>query len=166
MGAVNKYEWIDVGSSFVPSELSCAVLWAQLENIDYIMSRRRIHFQQYMEALSALQRYGKFRVSVIPDGCTSNAHIFFLVFSSDELATYYEIGLKSYGISAFSHYIPLHSSPAGLKYGKIGSSMSITNRVYKRLLRLPMWTDLKEDQIQSIICRLKELTETCPLSNT
>jgi dTDP-4-amino-4,6-dideoxygalactose transaminase len=162
MGAVNKYEWIDIGSSFVPSELSCAILWAQLERADQILSLRRKHFQTYLIRLADLQERGRFQVSSVPENCSTNAHIFFLIFESDELTEFYENGLKRNGISAFSHYIPLHSSPAGLKYGKVASSMNVTDRIFKRLLRLPIWTDLRDEQIELVVSTLSKLIESCP----
>ncbi len=156
-GVVNKYEWIDIGSSYVPSELSCAVLWAQLEDSEKIFLTRRQHFQTYSARLSELETRGKFKIGCVPTDCLTNGHIFYLIFPTDELAMYYENGLKESGISVFSHYIPLHSSQAGLKFGRVGSDMTITNNIWKRLLRLPMWTDLQEYQLNNIVNRIVEL---------
>jgi len=113
MGKIDKYQWVDLGSSYVPNELSCAVLWAQLEKVHDIGSRRRTNFAVYAEGLQHLAAQGALRIPQVPVGCENNAHIFFVLLPSLAVRQYYETELKRRGIAAFSHYVALHSSPAG-----------------------------------------------------
>lgn len=146
-----------MGSSFVPNELSCAFLWSQLEDAEKITDRRRQLYERYSNVLKPLVDKKKMKVGSCPEGCEGNAHIFFVLFPDEQTRIYYEKGMKAKGISAFTHYVPLHSSPAGTKYGKVGSDMGVTNTVHKTLLRLPMWTDLTTDQIDQITEAIQEL---------
>jgi dTDP-4-amino-4,6-dideoxygalactose transaminase len=113
MGKIDKYHWVDLGSSYVPNELSCAVLWAQLEEVHKIGNRRLDHFNTYMHGLRDLAQQGALRIPAIPEGCQSNAHIFFLLLKSEEARKHYERELKKRGVAAYTHYVALHSAPAG-----------------------------------------------------
>lgn len=113
MGKIDKYHWVDLGSSYVPNELSCAVLWAQLEQVDSISTRRRTNFAVYLEGLRDLVAKGLMRTPVIPADCQSNAHIFFILLPTQAVREYYARELKRRGIAALSHYVALHSAPAG-----------------------------------------------------
>ena len=113
MGKIDKYHWIDLGSSYVPNELSCAVLWAQLEHVNDISARRRANFAVYMDGLQDIAAKGIMRIPVIPSDCQSNAHIFFMLFPTRDIRDHYSKELKRRGIAAFSHYVALHSAPAG-----------------------------------------------------
>jgi dTDP-4-amino-4,6-dideoxygalactose transaminase len=161
MGKVDKYRWIDVGSSFVPNELTCAVLWAQLEDAQWITSRRIQLFDHYHYSLQTLEQTGLCRLCTVPSDTTTNGHIFYVLFKDETTREFFSNGLKSAGIAAFSHYLPLHSSPAGLKYGRVGSAMDITDSVHNTLLRLPIWVDLSNQQIDVIVSSMLTLSEMC-----
>lgn len=151
---VDKYEWVDVGSSNVPSEISSAILWAQLQEADRITRERQLNFTAYREGLQHLADKNLVRIPVVPTECESNAHIFFLVLPTkrkrDEVQRY----LKGCDISVFSHYVPLHSSPAGRKYGRVASNseaMAVTDTTSDCLLRLPMWVGDSRNMVKQVI---------------
>eukprot|EP01038_Epipyxis_sp_PR26KG_P009288 gene9288-12515_t len=156
-GKIDKYHWIDIGSSFVPSEVSCAILWAQLENCQSITSSRMHHYLLYHNALSPFASKGLFKIPSLlsNDENQNNAHIFFLIFPNENIRKLFETKMKANGISAFSHYVPLHNSPAGLKYGIVGvgeeNNMTVTDHVHKCMLRLPIWADMTNDHVNHII---------------
>ena len=159
-GHVDKYEWVDVGSSNVPSEISCAILWAQLQESESITARRKLNFRSYIDGIRSVAR--KYNVSIpteLPE-YDSNAHIFYLVLPSRRARDEMQKRLKERDISAFSHYVPLHSSPAGKRYGRIGAGselMSVTNATFDGLLRLPVWVGLKNDELSNVIETVCEL---------
>lgn len=159
MGKISKYEWIDVGCSFVPSEISCAVLWSQLEEAQSITNRRLEHFHAYQEAFQPLVERGLMKVSTVPADCIANAHIFFIVLPSVESRQVMEASLRKRGISAFTHYVPLHAAPAGKRFGRVGSTMKVTMDVDAGLLRLPVWTDMTTEQVQQVIDAVREIAE-------
>lgn len=113
MGIIDKYHWIDMGSSFVPNELSCAVLWAQLEDAHTITTRRLANFSFYQTEFHELSISNALIIPTIPMECMTNAHIFYILLPTERIREYYEKGLKERGISAYTHYIALHSAPAG-----------------------------------------------------
>ena len=163
IGKVDKYHWVDLGSSYVPSELSCAVLWAQLQEAHELTQRRIENFQFYAKKLLPLQQRGLVHISTVPDQCSTNGHIFFLVLPSQQARERLEVALKQLGISAFSHYVPLHSAPAGLKYGRVHASppvpvtdtliagLPVTDSVFAGLLRLPIWAGLTAHQLNAVV---------------
>jgi dTDP-4-amino-4,6-dideoxygalactose transaminase len=155
-GKVDKYHWIDLGSSYIPSELSCAVLWAQLNASREILDRRVENFKFYGERLHRLSEEGRLRIPIVPCECGVNGHIFFIVLPSQLQREALESELKKVGISAFSHYVPLHSSPAGIKFGRVAStacdgSLPETDAVFAGLLRLPVWVGLTLQQLSSVV---------------
>ena len=162
MGKIDKYHWVDLGSSYVPNELSCSVLWAQLEQAHSISTRRRANFNVYLEGLAPLVAQGKFRIPVVPQDCETNAHIFYLLFPTVELRKHYETELKRRGVSAFTHYVALHSAPAGLKYGRSVGCMDVTNDVQNVLLRLPVWIDMTPGQVQFVLDAMIEIAAAAP----
>ena len=219
MGKIDKYEWVDMGSSYVPSELSCSVLWAQLEQAYAITSKRQAHFRAYSQGLRDLAEKGLLRMAHVPALCQTNGHIFYILLPSVELRQAFEAGLKQRGISAFTHYVPLHSSPAGRKFCRVVASaptaatvtgregvandqiddqrqhdghdwgdedevggggggggggdrnireedvgqLQVTDRIYRVLLRLPMWADLTAVQVQTVIDALHDIAgQFCP----
>jgi dTDP-4-amino-4,6-dideoxygalactose transaminase len=113
MGKIDKYHWVDLGSSYVPNELSCAVLWAQLEEVHSIGARRLANFTTYQNGLQDLVQRGLFQTPTVPAECETNAHIFYLLLPSEAVRKHYEAELKARGIAAYTHYVALHSSPAG-----------------------------------------------------
>ena len=153
-GQVDKYEWVDVGSSNVPSEISCAILWAQLQECQSITARRKLNYRTYIDGIRAMAAKHGVSIPAEVPGCDSNAHIFYLVLPSRLARDEMQKRLKERDISAFSHYVPLHSSPAGRRYGRIGAGsepMNVTNATFDGLLRLPVWVGLKDHELSNVI---------------
>jgi dTDP-4-amino-4,6-dideoxygalactose transaminase len=154
-GQVDKYTWQEVGSSFLPGDLVAAFLSAQLEEARSITDARLRSWHYYHEALVGLEARGILRRPIIPAGCEHNAHMYYVLLSSEiDRHQVLEV-LKSHGISAVFHYIPLHSSPAGLRYGRVHGSMDLTERQSERLLRLPLWMGLTEQQQVRVVSVLE-----------
>lgn len=149
-GQVDKYTWVDAGSSYLPSELNAAYLWAQLEKADDIYEDRMKSWNLYYTLLKDLEIQGKIKLPVIPDGCVHNAHMFYIkakdLKERTDLITY----LKKNEICTVFHYIPLHSSAAGKKFGRFYGCDTYTTCESEKLLRLPMYYGLKHDQIEEI----------------
>ena len=145
-GEVDKYTWVDVGSSYVPSELACAFLFGQFEFLEKISERRQEIYREYMRRLEPLEKEGLLKLPRIPDHCGSNSHLFYILLPAraarDELLNY----LRTESIHAVFHYIPLHSSPMGRKLGRSDERLNVTDGISGRLLRLPFFFDL--DQLQ------------------
>ncbi len=141
-GEIDKYTWRDVGSSYLPSELVAAFLCAQLQRSNDIQAERMTIWMRYWQLTEKLAQRGGLRRPVIPDRCTHNAHMFYVLLPNTEIRIRVQAGLKAAGIGAVPHYVPLHSAPAGLKFGQVAGSMSVTNDLSSRLLRLPLWIGL------------------------
>lgn len=152
-GMVDKYTWQDVGSSFLPGELTSAFLWAQFEAAKRITQQRLAIWQNYHQLLEALAAKGLLRRPIIPSDCQHNAHLYYVLLAPgiDRQAVLSE--LKEHHINAVFHYVPLHSSPAGLRYGRAHGELTVTNVAAEQLIRLPLWIGLTEDQ-QQYICRV------------
>lgn len=150
-GEIDKYTWIDVGSSYLPSELSAAFLDAQLEDAVEITRRRRELWDAYDAALGGLEAQGLALTPKIPADCAHNAHIYHLRLPS--LARRLEVlaRLRESGVQAVSHYVPLHSSPAGLRYGRVVGEMTETDRAGDGLIRLPLWSEMSFDQVALVV---------------
>ncbi len=146
-----------MGSSFVPSELSCAALYAQLEEAPTITAKRVRLFDAYSRSLAKCVESKCFDVPVIPEYCRTNAHIFYILLKSVEEKVRFETELKKNGISAFSHYCPLHSAPAGLKYGRTGSTMAVTDGAHGVLLRLPIWIGMGAEDLRHVVKTVRSL---------
>lgn len=153
-GEVDKYTWTDIGSSYLPGELVSAFLYAQLERAGEIIARRRSICTAYATQLAPLQQSGKLRVAEFDDD--SNGHLFYVLL--DSLATRSRLiaHLKSQGIHPVFHYVPLHSSPAGRRYGREGSGMRVTDDLSERLLRLPLFYEMSADDIARITAAIRE----------
>lgn len=149
-GMVDKYSWVDIGSSFLPSELQAAYLFAQLESASTINQNRLASWQQYYQSLEPLQKQGKLELPVIHDGVTHNAHMFYIKTYDLEERTKLMSFLKEQNIQTAFHYIPLHSAQAGSKYSRFHGVDEYTTKESERLLRLPMWYGLSQDNIQQI----------------
>lgn len=147
-GQVDKYTWVDIGSSFLPSELTAAFLLAQLEQSEQITAARRRVWTWYHDALAPLEQDGLLKRPVTGVG---NAHIYFVLLPSLEKRTALIEVLRKCGVSAVFHYVPLHSSPAGLRYGRTSGSLSVTEDVSNRLLRLPLWSDMTNEDVDSVV---------------
>jgi dTDP-4-amino-4,6-dideoxygalactose transaminase len=145
-GHVDKYTWEDLGSSFLPSEIIAAFLWAQMEEASSMTSRRLALWARYHAAFEPLEREGRVRRPRVPPGCEHNAHLYYLLMPSLEQRTALIRDLKARDINAVFHYVPLHSSPAGKRFGRASGTMAVTDSVSERLVRLPMWIGLEEYQ--------------------
>jgi dTDP-4-amino-4,6-dideoxygalactose transaminase len=141
-GEVDKYTWVDIGSSYLPSDLIAAFLLAQLEREAEINRCRREIWARYHQAFADLERSERVRRPVVPGHVQHNAHMYYLLLPDLETRTLVAADLKERGVSAVFHYVPLHDSPAGRRYGRAHGSLSVTSDVADRLLRLPLWPDM------------------------
>ena len=149
-GQVDKYTWVDIGSSFLPSEIIAAFLWAQLEDAQSITAKRMAVWHRYHAALADLEAAGKLRRPVVPASCAHNSHMYYILLDSLEHRTQVIARLKLGGVNSVFHYVPLHNSPAGIKYGRTSGRLPVTESLADRLVRLPMWLGLDEGQDQVI----------------
>jgi dTDP-4-amino-4,6-dideoxygalactose transaminase len=149
-GQVDKYTWVDIGSSWLPSELTAAFLWGQLQAAETITARRLALWARYHEAFAEGETAGLFRRPVVPAHCTHNAHMYYLLLPSLERRTAFIAALKSRGIQAVFHYVPLHSAPVGRRLGRVSGSMEQTDTLSDRLVRLPLWGGLEARQDEVI----------------
>lgn len=145
-GEVDKYTWQEVGSSFLPGELIAAFLAAQLEEADRITAERLDNWQRYHELLEPLESKGILRRPIVPDGCQHNAHMYYVLLDPQTDRKKVLDEFRRHDIGAVFHYVPLHSSPAGKRYGRTHGTLDITNRQSERLVRLPLWLGLTEAQ--------------------
>lgn len=145
-GQVDKYTWQEVGSSFLPGELIAAFLWAQLEEANNITSARMSSWQRYHELLEPLESKGMIRRPVVPEACQHNGHMYYVLLSEKLDRQAVLNSLKGRGVSSVFHYVPLHSSPGGLRYGRTHGDLSVTDRQSERLVRLPLFVGLTEEQ--------------------
>ena len=155
-GQVDKYRWQDFGSSYLPSELNVAYLYAQLEMADAINRARLARWNQYFELLKPLADAGKIELQTIPEGCVHNAHMFWLKTADEKERAALIDFLKEHDILAVYHYVPLHSAPAGLKYGRFCGEDRYTTKESERLLRLPMYYGLTEEEAAFVAEKVKE----------
>jgi dTDP-4-amino-4,6-dideoxygalactose transaminase len=145
-GQVDKYSWIDIGSSYLPSELVAAFLWAQMEEADLITQRRLDLWAVYHRGFASLERDSKVQRPVIPVHCNHNAHMYYLLLPDLESRSMLIEKLRSAHAQLVFHYVPLHSATAGLCHGRAHGQLANTDRVSERLVRLPMWIGLEADQ--------------------
>lgn len=150
-GQIDKYTWMNAGSSYLPSDLNAAYLWAQLECADEIFDARMNVWNMYYEGLKELQEKEKIELPVIPEGCTHNAHMFYIKTKDLEERQKLISYLKEKEINAVFHYIPLHSAPAGLKYGRFVGEDKYTTKESERLCRLPMYYGLENHEVEYIV---------------
>jgi dTDP-4-amino-4,6-dideoxygalactose transaminase len=150
-GQVDKYTWVDVGSSYVPSEICCAFLYAQLELMDAITVRRRAIVESYREQLQPLENEGLLRLPRVPAGCQTNFHIFYILLPDHATRDGLMEHLKQAGILAVFHYVPLHSAPMGLKLGYQEVQLPVTEDLSARLLRLPLYHEITEAEQAEVI---------------
>jgi dTDP-4-amino-4,6-dideoxygalactose transaminase len=150
-GEVDKYTWIDVGSSFALSELNAAFLWAQLEHADEIQQLRRRAWDLYHEALGPLEDAERLRRPVIPADCEHNAHLYYVLLPDDVDRAALLATLAAHEVDAVFHYIPLHSSPAGARYGRAAGLLPVTDSVSRRLVRLPLWAGMDERHVERVV---------------
>ena len=154
-GQIDKYTWVNYGSSYLPSDMNAAYLYAQLEMADDINNARLHIWNRYYNGLKELEEAGKITLPVIPEGCVHNAHMFYIKAKDLEERTALISYLKANEILSVFHYIPLHSAPAGLKYGRFHGEDVYTTKESERLCRLPLYYGLTEEQVDYIISKVK-----------
>jgi dTDP-4-amino-4,6-dideoxygalactose transaminase len=145
-GEVDKYTWIDIGSSYLPSEIIAAFLWAQLQDAENITAERLKIWDEYHHALADSEEKGRLRRPIIPEHIQHNAHMYYVLLNSLEERTEVIDRLKKRGINAVFHYVPLHSAPGGMRFGRTHGSMRHTEDLSDRLLRLPLWIGMHETE--------------------
>lgn len=150
-GQVDKYTWVDYGSSYLPSELNAAYLWAQLQQADEINEDRMRSWNRYYKALKPLENAGKLELQKIPEGCVHNAHMFYVKLKNLEERTAFIAGMRERGVQCVFHYIPLHSAPAGKKFGRFEGIDCFTTKESERLCRLPLYYGLRENETAQCI---------------
>ena len=150
-GQVDKYTWVDVGSSFLLSDINSAYLYAQLEVAAWMNERRLEVWRAYHEAFEPLEQQGLLRRPATPPGAEHNGHLYYLLLPDGERRGRLIGDLAARGVAAVFHYVPLHSAPAGRRHGRSGSSMEVTDDVSERLLRLPMWVGMTSGDVDHVI---------------
>jgi dTDP-4-amino-4,6-dideoxygalactose transaminase len=160
-GQVDKYTWVDLGSSYLVSDIGAAFLWAQLEHVREITARRIAIWEAYHEALRDLDETGRLRRPIVPGHCVHNAHAYYVLLAAgiDRARVIRE--LAEAGVNAVFHYVPLHSSPAGLRYGRVHGSLEVTEDVSERMVRLPLWVEMSASdtaRVAEILQRALEST--------
>ena len=159
-GQVDKYTWVDIGSSYVPSEICSAFLYGQLELMDSISARRRQAYEFYDRELAPLETAGLLRRAQIPGDCTSNSHLFWIVLNDTATRDALMAHLKAHGILAVFHYVPLHSSPMGKRYGYRGDELPVTNDLSSRLLRLPLFYEILEEEQREVVRQVTDFLQS------
>ncbi|MCD8248835.1 MAG: dTDP-4-amino-4,6-dideoxygalactose transaminase [Lachnospiraceae bacterium] len=155
-GQIDKYTWVDTGSSYLPGDMNAAYLLAQLDMADEIFKDRMHSWNLYLELLTPLAKVGKIELPFIPEGCSHNAHMFYIKAKDIEERSALIRFLKEHDIQAVFHYIPLHSAPAGQRFGRFCGEDIYTTKESERLLRLPMYYGLKEEQVHYIAETIEE----------
>lgn len=150
-GEVDKYTWIELGSSFGPSEIVAAFLWGQLERADELTARRRAIWDAYHERLARLETLGHLRRPCVPPDREHNAHLYYVLVDGRRRRDRLIATLVEAGIDAVFHYVPLHLSKAGRAYGRVSGDLAITESVSERLVRLPLWPDMTDEQIGRVV---------------
>lgn len=159
-GEVDKYTWVDIGSSFLPSELIGAFLYAQFEMAEKIIDSRKRVFKRYCDLLKPLENQGAIRLPYIHESSSCNGHIMYIIVGSPDERTRLMTYLQNKGIYAIFHYVPLHSSPAGLKYGRSTGSMAVTDSISKQIIRLPMFHEIKDEEIDRVVNTIFDFFKT------
>lgn len=159
-GEVDKYTWVDVGSSYVPSEICSAFLYGQLEEIERISERRRQIYQHYRRALTPLEANGFLTLPVIPEDCASNFHMFFVILPTQQIRDEIIEHLRNAGIRAVFHYVPLHTSPVGRQFAP-SLSLPQTEDLSNRLLRLPFFQNITSAEVDIVVNTLAQKLQNC-----
>ena len=161
-GQVDKYTWVDVGSSYVPSEIASAFLYGQLEMLDQIAQRRRQIHQFYRRHLEPLEAEGLVRLPLTPEACTGNYHMFYILLENEATRDALLDELQVNEIHAVFHYVPLHSSPMGRKLGRAAGDLPVTEELSGRLLRLPFFYEITEDEQRRVAGTIRAFLESSP----
>lgn len=160
-GEVDKYTWVDIGSSYLPSDILAAYLYAQLEQMERIMTIREAIYCYYSKHLSPLSEKGLLRLPRVPSWSQQNYHMFYVLLPTQELRDKLIGDLKRNGILAVFHYVPLHTSPVGRKLGYSDGDFPVTENLSKRLLRLPLYNDLKEFEQEKVLKVISDVLSKC-----
>lgn len=155
-GQVDKYRWVNMGSSYLPSDMNAAYLYAQLEIADDINNARLVAWNHYYERLKPLAEQGKLELPVVPEGCVHNAHMFYIKLENLEKRTAFIEYMKKNEILTVFHYVPLHTAPAGQRFGRFHGEDVYTTRESERLVRLPMYYGLTVEQVDDICDRIEK----------
>lgn len=150
-GQVDKYTWVELGSSYLPSEMVAAYLYPQLQNITKINGRRTELWKRYNEHFKSYEEKGLIKRPYVPAECEHNAHMYYLRFNDIETRTRFISYLKENDVLSVFHYIPLHSSPAGMKYGRVSGELKVTDKVSDTLVRLPLFYGLQDEQFNKVL---------------
>jgi dTDP-4-amino-4,6-dideoxygalactose transaminase len=161
-GQVDKYTWVDVGSSYLPSEIIAAFLLAQLEEADNLTERRRQVWLRYHEAFEPLEASGIARRPIVPARCGHNAHLYYLILPSLDARTALIETLKARGIAALFHYVPLDNAPAGRRFGRAVGELAVTHDMADRLVRLPVWPFMTDEEVDRVIESVNGAVVTVP----
>lgn len=158
-GEVDKYTWVDIGSSYLPGEITAAFLWAQMEEAESITASRLSIWDFYHEALSVLESAGELRRPVVPSHCQHNAHMYYLLLQDLADRSAFIEAMAQQDINCVFHYVPLHASPKGQRHGRAHGTLPVTREIADRIVRLPLWIGIEEEQnrvIEAVArCRLK-----------
>lgn len=155
-GKIDKYTWVDIGSSYLLSDILAAFLYAQIEQLEEIKKKRKEIFDFYYESLKGLEEVGKLRLPIIPNNCEISYHLFYILLPSEKKKNSLMNKLKNIGIQAVFHYVSLHTSPMGAKFGYKEGDLPITESISGRLLRFPLYPNLEKEEQEFIITMLKE----------
>ena len=158
-GQIDKYTWVDYGSSYLPSELNAAYLWAQLEVADKINNARLDVWNSYYKAFKTLAKSGRIEIPTIPNDCTHNAHMFYIKLKDLDERTSFITHMKEHAIGCVFHYIPLHSAPAGQKFGRFFGDDVYTTKESDRLVRLPLWYGMTDEMTEEVVKVAKAFLE-------
>jgi dTDP-4-amino-4,6-dideoxygalactose transaminase len=150
-GQVDKYTWVDIGSSYLPGELIAAFLYAQFEEAEQITAKRLHIWEQYHKGFNAALAALPVRLPIIPAHCRHNAHMYYLMLPDLKTRTQFIDALHKMEINTVFHYIPLHSSPAGITYCRTPAAMTVTDRISESLVRLPLWVEMDDEQISYVV---------------
>lgn len=155
-GQIDKYTWVNYGSSYLPSDMNAAYLWAQLENMDIIQEKRLSVWNRYKEGLTELADKEYLEFGTIPEECTNNAHMFYIKVKDLDTRTKLINFLKEREIQAVFHYVPLHSAPAGRRFGRFSGEDRFTTKESERLIRLPLFYSITDEEVNCVIETLRE----------
>jgi dTDP-4-amino-4,6-dideoxygalactose transaminase len=165
-GEVDKYTWQEVGSSFLPGELTAAFLWAQLEDAQAITNQRMASWDYYHALLAPLEAQGLLRRPVVPEACQHNAHMYYVLLAPGIDRQAVLAGLKQQTIYSVFHYVPLHSSPAGKRYGRAHGNLAVTDRQSERIIRLPLWVGIQPEQQDRVRDALAQLCRVAKVAGS
>jgi dTDP-4-amino-4,6-dideoxygalactose transaminase len=165
-GQVDKYSWVDVGSSFLLSELNAAFLWAQLEAAEAIKRSRIEIWDAYHAGFEALEERGALRRPIIPDGCEHNAHMYYVLLPEASMRDGFIEALAVRGIRAIFHYVPLHESSAGRRFGRACGDLQVTSAMSARIVRLPLWVGMTHEEITYVIDAVTDTVSRLALRST